>query len=153
MNRRSEWPSGSRNTCSPNWALGVFGIEATFLPVWLRSKEMYRSKARQCLSEGRVNEARECFQRCIECTPKMALEVIKVTLLGHSIQIWNVHYSHTVCKGSSRDGRRRCGCSIRSRCSADLSQQDQRGPNCHHRGLGLGTVWLWKSKRALKFTS
>lgn len=38
---------------------------------------MYKRKAAQCLSEGRRNDARECFQRCIECTPKMALEVIK----------------------------------------------------------------------------
>ncbi len=39
---------------------------------------MYRKKAAQCLKEGKRNEARECFQRCLECTPKMALEVIKV---------------------------------------------------------------------------
>jgi hypothetical protein len=42
---------------------------------------MYRKKASQCLKEGRANEARECFQRCIECTPQMALDVIKVNLL------------------------------------------------------------------------
>jgi exonuclease 1 len=41
------------------------------------SKQLYRKKAAQCLAEGRVNEARECFQKCIDCTPKMALEVIK----------------------------------------------------------------------------
>ena len=41
---------------------------------------MYRKKASQCLKEGRANEARECFQRCIECTPQMALEVIKVII-------------------------------------------------------------------------
>ena len=39
---------------------------------------MYRKKAAQCLAEGRHNEARECFTRCIDCTPKMALEVIQV---------------------------------------------------------------------------
>ncbi len=38
---------------------------------------MYKKKAAQCLLEGRRNEARECFQRCIECTPQMELEVIK----------------------------------------------------------------------------
>ena len=38
---------------------------------------MYKKKAAQLLLEGKRNEARECFQRCIECTPKMALEVIK----------------------------------------------------------------------------
>ncbi len=43
----------------------------------IRSKDIYRKKAAQCLAEGRKNEARECFQRCIECTPKMALDVIK----------------------------------------------------------------------------
>ncbi|RNA40270.1 exonuclease 1-like [Brachionus plicatilis] len=41
------------------------------------SKEMYRKKAAQCLAEGRKNEAREYFQRCIECTPKMALEALQ----------------------------------------------------------------------------
>lgn len=46
-----------------------------------RSKETYRRKAAQLLKEGRANEARECFQRCIECTPKMALEVIQVNQL------------------------------------------------------------------------
>jgi exonuclease-1 len=38
---------------------------------------MYRKKAAQCLAEGKKNEARECFQRCIECTPRMALDVIQ----------------------------------------------------------------------------
>ena len=38
---------------------------------------MYKKKAAQYILEGRRNEARECFQRCIECTPQMALEVIK----------------------------------------------------------------------------
>lgn len=41
------------------------------------NKETYRKKAAQCLLEGKRNEARECYQRCIECTPKMAVEVIK----------------------------------------------------------------------------
>ena len=50
----------------------------------IRSKEIYRKKAAQCLQEGRRNEARECFQRCIECTPKMALDVIKVKNLYKS---------------------------------------------------------------------
>lgn len=45
---------------------------------------MYRKKAAQCIREGRHNEARECFQRCIECTPKMALEVIKVENIDHN---------------------------------------------------------------------
>lgn len=48
---------------------------------------MYRKKAAQCLAEGRKNEAREYFQRCIECTPKMALEVIKVKM----IQLKQIH--------------------------------------------------------------
>ncbi len=38
---------------------------------------MYRKKAAQCLAEGKKNEARECFQRCIEVTQKMAHEVIR----------------------------------------------------------------------------
>ena len=36
------------------------------------------------MKEGRINEARECFQRCIECTPKMALEVIQVNPIRNS---------------------------------------------------------------------
>jgi hypothetical protein len=30
------------------------------------------------LKENRKKDATQCFQRCIECTPQMALEVIKV---------------------------------------------------------------------------
>ncbi|CAF0844666.1 unnamed protein product [Brachionus calyciflorus] len=52
------------------------------------SKEMNRKKAAQCLAEGRKNEAREYFQRCIECTPKMALEVIKALhILGVDVVV------------------------------------------------------------------
>ena len=41
---------------------------------------MYKKKAAQCLLDGKRSEARECFQRCIEVTQKMAHEVIKVCL-------------------------------------------------------------------------
>jgi hypothetical protein len=36
-------------------------------------------KAAQCVLEGRINAARECYKHCIDCTPKMALEVIQVS--------------------------------------------------------------------------
>ena len=38
---------------------------------------MHRKKAKQCLADGRRTEARKFFQRSIDCTPKMALDVIK----------------------------------------------------------------------------
>ena len=44
----------------------------------LRNKEMYKKKAAQCLLDGKRNEPRECFQRCLEVTQKMAHDVIKV---------------------------------------------------------------------------
>lgn len=53
---------------------------------------MNRKKAAQCLAEGRKNEAREYFQRCIECTPKMALEVIKVTLPNNNSSLNIIFY-------------------------------------------------------------
>ena len=45
-----------------------------------RSKEAYRKKAKQFLQVGKRTEARECFQRCIDCTPQMALDVIQVNI-------------------------------------------------------------------------
>lgn len=43
-----------------------------------RSKDAYKKKAAQFLMEGKRTEARECFQRSIDCTPQMALDVIQV---------------------------------------------------------------------------
>jgi exonuclease-1 len=39
---------------------------------------MYRKKAAQLLREGKKAEARECLTKCVDITPQMALELIKV---------------------------------------------------------------------------
>jgi exonuclease-1 len=38
---------------------------------------MHRKKAKKFLAEGNRTKARKCFQKSIDCTPKMALDVIK----------------------------------------------------------------------------
>ncbi|XP_038075218.1 exonuclease 1-like [Patiria miniata] len=40
-------------------------------------RELYSKKGKQFLREGKVSEARDCFSKCINVTPRMALEVIK----------------------------------------------------------------------------
>ena len=40
-------------------------------------REMYKRKAAALLAEGRKAEARECFERCTEVTPVMAVEVMR----------------------------------------------------------------------------
>lgn len=37
-----------------------------------------KRKGKQLLREGKVQEARDCFQQSIDVTPQMALEVMKV---------------------------------------------------------------------------
>ncbi|XP_071790435.1 uncharacterized protein [Asterias amurensis] len=40
-------------------------------------RELYSKKGRQFLREGKLSEARDCFTKCVNVTPQMALEVIK----------------------------------------------------------------------------
>ncbi|CAN7995132.1 unnamed protein product [Ixodes hexagonus] len=40
-------------------------------------REANRQKAKQFLIEGRIKEARECYQRAVDITPEMALDLIK----------------------------------------------------------------------------
>ncbi|KAG0436328.1 hypothetical protein HPB47_018013 [Ixodes persulcatus] len=40
-------------------------------------RETNRQKAKQFLIEGRIKEARECYQRAVDITPEMALDLIK----------------------------------------------------------------------------
>ncbi|CAH1791053.1 unnamed protein product [Owenia fusiformis] len=40
-------------------------------------RELYRKKAAQYLREGKKSEARDCFTKCIDITPLMALEVMQ----------------------------------------------------------------------------
>ncbi|CAL4065400.1 unnamed protein product, partial [Meganyctiphanes norvegica] len=41
-----------------------------------KNRERNRKKAKELLREGKVREARECFQRCVDVTSEMAAEVI-----------------------------------------------------------------------------
>lgn len=43
-----------------------------------RRRELYMQKGKQFLKDGKVNEARDAFTKCISVTPKMALDVMKV---------------------------------------------------------------------------
>ncbi len=42
-----------------------------------RSREKYKIQAREFLRQGNNAKARECFQRCVEVTSDMALQLIK----------------------------------------------------------------------------
>ncbi len=41
------------------------------------NRTKYREMAKEYLREGRHREARECYQRCVDVTPEMALELIR----------------------------------------------------------------------------
>lgn len=47
------------------------------LIVLIRSRAKNRALAKELLREGRVKEARECYQRCIDVTSHMARAVMK----------------------------------------------------------------------------
>ncbi|GBN68742.1 Exonuclease 1 [Araneus ventricosus] len=41
------------------------------------NREKTRQRGKELLCEGKIKEARECFQRCVDVTPKMARDVIE----------------------------------------------------------------------------
>ena len=43
-----------------------------------RRRDIHRKKAKAFLREGKKAEARESLQRCIDVTPEMALQLMKV---------------------------------------------------------------------------
>lgn len=49
-----------------------------FIDVPHRRREANLQKGRQLLREGKVSEARDCFTRCVNITPVMAHNLIKV---------------------------------------------------------------------------
>lgn len=58
-----------------------------FTCVPFRRRETNLQKGRQLLREGKLSEARECFNRCVNITPAMAHNLIKVgTLSSPSIR-------------------------------------------------------------------
>ena len=44
----------------------------------LRNRERNKIQAREYLRQGNNSKARECFQKCVDVTSAMALELIKV---------------------------------------------------------------------------
>ena len=46
----------------------------------LRKRESYRQKGKALLKDGKRSEAYECFQKCVDVSPEMALAFIKVRL-------------------------------------------------------------------------
>lgn len=47
-----------------------------------RRREANLQKGRQLLREGKLSEARDCFTRCVNITPAMAHNLIKVRTLS-----------------------------------------------------------------------
>ena len=56
----------------------LYNITMFFLSTICRRRELYNKKGRQFLREGKVSEARDCFNKCVNVTPQMALQVMKV---------------------------------------------------------------------------
>lgn len=48
--------------------------------VCLRKREMYLQKGKALLKEGKKSGAMDCFQKCVDVTPDMALALIKVSI-------------------------------------------------------------------------
>ncbi len=46
-----------------------------------RRRREYREKGKQLLKDGRRSEAVDCFQKCVDVSPDMALALIKVVLV------------------------------------------------------------------------
>ena len=46
----------------------------------LRKRDSYRQKGKALLKDGKRSEAYECFQKCVDVSPEMALAFIKVRL-------------------------------------------------------------------------
>ena len=44
-----------------------------------RRRDTYRQKGKALLKEGKKSEAFDCFQKCVDVSPEMALAFIKVT--------------------------------------------------------------------------
>ena len=49
----------------------------------IRNRERYKIQAREYLRQGNTAKARECFQRCVDVTSAMALELIKACRARH----------------------------------------------------------------------
>lgn len=56
-----------------------------------RRREANLQKGRQLLREGKVSEARDCFTRCVNITPAMAHNLIKVWT-SHFLPGWSKLY-------------------------------------------------------------
>ncbi|GFW53235.1 exonuclease 1 [Trichonephila clavipes] len=48
-----------------------------------QNREKTRQRGKELLCEGKIKEARECFQRCVDVTPEMAKEVIEACKRKH----------------------------------------------------------------------
>jgi hypothetical protein len=43
-----------------------------------RKRQSYLSKGKELLKQGKKSEAHDCFQKCVDISPEMALSFIKV---------------------------------------------------------------------------
>lgn len=58
--------------------VSVSFISFFFIYAPLRRRQANLQRGRQLLREGKVSEARDCFNRCVNITPAMAHNLIKV---------------------------------------------------------------------------
>ena len=58
---------------------------------------MYLTKGKELLKLGKKSEARECFQKCVDVSPEMALAFIKVIDMGMCVDCTQMQiYTDTV---------------------------------------------------------
>lgn len=76
----------------------IVSVSFFFIYAPLRRREANLQKGRQLLREGKVSEARDCFTRCVNITPAMAHNLIKVksSYLGLLPKVHNVVIDYIV---------------------------------------------------------
>jgi len=69
--------------------------------VGFSKRKAYLTKGKELLKLGKNSEARECFQKCIDISPEMALAFIKVIDMGVTdISTWASFHHYTRLKAS-----------------------------------------------------
>lgn len=58
--------------------LSLLGVNPFCADTSIRSRADHLAKAQSLESQGRLKEARECYTKCLDITPEMAYQLIKV---------------------------------------------------------------------------
>ena len=59
-----------------------------------RTRQENKAKGLAFLRAGNRQQALECFQKCVDISPEMALEVIKVLVLFRLFFFYSLHHPH-----------------------------------------------------------